>query len=174
MVISTSLVPWLVLTAGIPAVLIDQWSRRIPNRLVLATLVSAIAFQAFAGGITGAAVGLLGAIVGLVVLLPLYLHGGMGAGDVKLMAAFGALLGPVSAVLAALLTLVSGTFLAMSYLYKRSNRFWHLLIRHRLTAMIWRPLVEANRRRHLKLRRRLATRGGAPGHTSSTVVSAGV
>ena len=25
-------------------------------------------------------------------------------------------------------------YLAMSYLYKRSNRFWHLLIRHRLTA----------------------------------------
>jgi radical SAM superfamily enzyme YgiQ (UPF0313 family) len=63
------------------------------------------------------------------------------------------------------------SYLAMSYLYKRSNRLWHLLIRHRLTALVWRPLVEASRRRHLKLRRRLA---GAPMRTSSTVVSAGV
>ena len=33
-------------------------------------------------------------------------------------------------------------FLAMSYLYKRSNLFWHLLIRYRLTSRVWRPLVE--------------------------------
>jgi hypothetical protein len=45
--------------------------------------------------------------------------------------------------------------MAMSYLYKRSNRFWHLLIRHRLTGAIWRPLIEHSRRRHLELRARL-------------------
>lgn len=46
-------------------------------------------------------------------------------------------------------------YLAMSYLYKRSNRLWHLLIRHRLTATVWRPLVEWTRRRHLRFRTRL-------------------
>ena len=46
-------------------------------------------------------------------------------------------------------------YLAMSYLYKRSNRFWHLLIKHRLTAAMWQPLIEHSRRRHLKLRSRL-------------------
>jgi hypothetical protein len=46
-------------------------------------------------------------------------------------------------------------YLAMSYLYKRSNRFWHLLIKHRLTASVWRPLIEHSRRRHLRFRRRL-------------------
>lgn len=49
-------------------------------------------------------------------------------------------------------------YLAMSYLYKRSNRLWHLLIRHRLTATVWRPLVEWTRRRHVKFRRRLESR----------------
>jgi hypothetical protein len=49
-------------------------------------------------------------------------------------------------------------YLAMSYLYKRSNRLWHFLIRHRLTARVWRPLVEWTRRRHLKFRQRLAAR----------------
>jgi radical SAM superfamily enzyme YgiQ (UPF0313 family) len=47
-------------------------------------------------------------------------------------------------------------YLAMSYLYKRSNRLWQFLIRHRLTAAVWRPLVNCSRRRHLKFRKRLA------------------
>jgi radical SAM superfamily enzyme YgiQ (UPF0313 family) len=46
-------------------------------------------------------------------------------------------------------------YLAMSYLYKRSNWYWRFLIRHQLTASAWRPLVEWSRRRHLKFRRRL-------------------
>jgi hypothetical protein len=49
-------------------------------------------------------------------------------------------------------------YLAMSYLYKRSNRFWHFLIRRKLVSAAWRPLVELTRRRHLKFRRELAAR----------------
>lgn len=65
-------------------------------------------------------------------------------------------------------------YLAMSYLYKRSNWFWHLLIRSRLTARAWRPLVEATRRRHLRFRRRLERSDGGAPRRSSVVVSAGV
>jgi radical SAM superfamily enzyme YgiQ (UPF0313 family) len=64
-------------------------------------------------------------------------------------------------------------YLAMSYLYKRSNRIWHFLIRYRLTALVWRPLVELTRRRHLKFRRRLAERDAGVAE-ARTVVSAGV
>jgi hypothetical protein len=32
-----------------------------------------------------------------------------------------------------------------STLYKRSNRLWEFLIRHRLVATVWRPLVEVTR-----------------------------
>lgn len=63
-------------------------------------------------------------------------------------------------------------YLGMSYLYKRSNLFWHLLIRNRLTSRAWRPLVEFTRRRHLRYRRRLEADG--PIGRSSSVVSAGV
>lgn len=49
-------------------------------------------------------------------------------------------------------------YLAMSVLYKRANPLWRFLIRHRLTARAWRPLVEATRRRHLRFRWRLAER----------------
>jgi radical SAM superfamily enzyme YgiQ (UPF0313 family) len=64
-------------------------------------------------------------------------------------------------------------YLAMSYLYKRSNRFWHLLIKHDLVNTVWRPLVELTRIRHLRFRQRLAERGelaAAP----ANVVAAGV
>jgi radical SAM superfamily enzyme YgiQ (UPF0313 family) len=64
-------------------------------------------------------------------------------------------------------------YLAMSYLYKRSNRFWHLLIRHRLTAVAWRPLVEWTRRRHVRFRRRLECASSAT-LTPAAVISAGV
>jgi hypothetical protein len=66
-------------------------------------------------------------------------------------------------------------YLAMSYLYKRSNRFWHLLIRHNLTHAVWWPIVEWTRRRHLGYRARLERRerDGAPA-SGGSVVSAGV
>jgi radical SAM superfamily enzyme YgiQ (UPF0313 family) len=66
-------------------------------------------------------------------------------------------------------------YLAMSYLYKRSNRFWHLLIKHRLTAAAWRPLIEHSRRRHLKLRPHLERLDVQAGHArASQYISAGV
>ena len=64
-------------------------------------------------------------------------------------------------------------YLAMSYLYKRSNRFWHFLIRHDLVAAAWRPLVEWTRRRHLKFRRTWSG-GRRPGRCAGTLISAGV
>ena len=63
-------------------------------------------------------------------------------------------------------------YLAMSYLYKRSNRFWHLLIRSNLTHAVWWPLVELTRRRHVRFRRRLAGRTATMG--TGSVVAAGV
>ena len=64
-------------------------------------------------------------------------------------------------------------YLAMSYLYKRSNRLWHWLIKHDLVNPVWKPLVEMTRWRHLRYRRGLAQHArpmAAPGQ----VVSAGV
>jgi radical SAM superfamily enzyme YgiQ (UPF0313 family) len=46
-------------------------------------------------------------------------------------------------------------YLVGCYLYKRSNRLWHFLIKHRLVRKVWWPLVELTRRRHLAFRRRL-------------------
>lgn len=65
-------------------------------------------------------------------------------------------------------------YLAMSYLYKKSNPLWHLLIRYRATNRVWRPLVELTRRRHLKFRRRLAAAESPNAAMPGQFVSAGV
>jgi radical SAM superfamily enzyme YgiQ (UPF0313 family) len=65
-------------------------------------------------------------------------------------------------------------YLAMALLYKRSNRLWHFLIRHRLTGLVWRPLVEWTRLRHVRFRSRLETAADPAAKIASAVVSAGV
>jgi radical SAM superfamily enzyme YgiQ (UPF0313 family) len=45
-------------------------------------------------------------------------------------------------------------YFAGCYLYKRSNRLWHWLIKNRLVHAVWRPLVELTRLRHLAMRYR--------------------
>jgi radical SAM superfamily enzyme YgiQ (UPF0313 family) len=65
-------------------------------------------------------------------------------------------------------------YLAMSYLYKRSNFLWYWLIRHRLTARVWHGLVEWTRRRHVRFRRELAERDVGAECMAASVVSAGV
>ena len=49
-------------------------------------------------------------------------------------------------------------YLAMSYLYKKSNFMWRFLIEHDLVHTVWSPLVEQSRRHHVKFRQRLETR----------------
>ena len=64
-------------------------------------------------------------------------------------------------------------YLAMSYLYKRSNWIWHQLIRHDLVHVAWKPLVEMTRLRHIQYRRRLVEdviAGQAPGQIASAGV----
>ena len=63
-------------------------------------------------------------------------------------------------------------YLASSYLYKRSNRFWHLLIRLHLVHCAWRPLVELTRLRHLRFRRKWLARDTPA--ASGSIVTAGV
>jgi radical SAM superfamily enzyme YgiQ (UPF0313 family) len=64
-------------------------------------------------------------------------------------------------------------YIAMSYLYKRSNRFWRFLIKHDLVSTIWRPLVEMTRVRHLHSRKKFAEEDVA-GSRAMSVISAGV
>jgi radical SAM superfamily enzyme YgiQ (UPF0313 family) len=64
-------------------------------------------------------------------------------------------------------------YLAMSYLYKRSNRFWRFLIMHHLVHAVWRPLVELTRLRHVRFRQELSATQ-TPGRSGIGVVAGGV
>jgi radical SAM superfamily enzyme YgiQ (UPF0313 family) len=65
-------------------------------------------------------------------------------------------------------------YLAMSYLYKRANWLWPLLIRANLTGPIWRPLIEWSRHRHVRFRRRLEACCTANHELSGMIVASGV
>jgi prepilin peptidase CpaA len=71
-------------------------------------------YSANAQPLSGIGTALLGAATGLLLLLPSYLLRAMGAGDVKLMAAVGAFLGPMAVAGAAILTFVAGGLLSLS------------------------------------------------------------
>ncbi|MDQ2775099.1 MAG: A24 family peptidase [Acidobacteriota bacterium] len=81
----------VVVAAGI----YDLRVRRIPNWLNLSGLILGLGFNAMPGQ-DGVAKSLVGLACALAVYIPLYLVRGMGAGDVKLMAAVGSITGPAN------------------------------------------------------------------------------
>jgi prepilin peptidase CpaA len=97
----------------------DLAEQRISNALTLAGFGCGVALQWASGGSSGILAALAGAGVGFLCFLPLYLSRGMGAGDVKLMAAAGAFFGPMDALLASLLSLAAGAVLGLLVLARR-------------------------------------------------------
>lgn len=106
------------------AVLTDLQSRHVPNVLVVLMFAAGIAVQALTAPSIGSglSVALGGAGVGLLVLLPFYALGGMGAGDVKLFAATGSFLGLHGTLLAGLCTLGAGAVLGLIVIAHRAFR----------------------------------------------------
>lgn len=98
----------------------DLHARRIPNWLVATALVAAMPVQMLAHGVPmGPLWWIGGALMGGLLLMPGYLIRMLGAGDVKLMAAVGALLGPHVALEAALLATAVGGVLSLLALMQR-------------------------------------------------------
>jgi prepilin peptidase CpaA len=87
---------------------------RIPNALTFGATAVALLLQAIVGGWAGLAWALGGWAVGIVLFAPLYAVKGMGAGDVKLLAAIGSWLGPAGALWTALYGAIAGGVLALA------------------------------------------------------------
>lgn len=100
----------------------DLRERRIPNGLSLGGIVVGVTLHTALRGSDGASTALLGSLAGGLLLFPFYLLRGMAAGDVKLMAAVGAHLGPPLVVIAVLATLIAGGALAAVTLYRSRRR----------------------------------------------------
>ena len=93
----------------------DIKTRRIPNYLTLGTAVAGLAFNFMAHGLPGLADGILGMLLGFAFLILPYLWGGMGAGDVKALAALGAWLGPKLTVFLFCYMGIAGGVIALGY-----------------------------------------------------------
>ena len=95
------------------AVWTDVRQHRIPNWLVLSLLLIGFVYQVLVHGFAGLLYALGGLAIGIGLFIGFYLGRGMGAGDVKLMGAVGALLGPVGALLAGACSLMAGFILVV-------------------------------------------------------------
>src|SRR5690349_9099016 len=115
----------IVLTAGI----YDLRYRRIPNWLVLVGLVVGFGLNTFLFQLAGLERSALGMGLALLIYFPLYLLRAMGAGDAKLMAAVGSIVGPKSWLVLFVITAVVGGAVALIVLVfagRIRKTFWNL------------------------------------------------
>jgi prepilin peptidase CpaA len=110
---TSSIVPFVTLAVAAIAMVTDLRSRRVPNALTLGAAAAALLYHALVGGWSGLGIALGGWIVGAALFFPIFALGGMGAGDVKLVAALGAWLGPLGAMHVALGAALAGGALAV-------------------------------------------------------------
>jgi prepilin peptidase CpaA len=112
----------VALTAGLlAATVVDIRTRRIPNGLTAA--MTGIGVGLAAAGISGLSLGasVFGLALGLALMMPGHMLGATGAGDVKLMAAVGAIVGPGVIVSAFLFTAIAGGVLAVVVAVRRQR-----------------------------------------------------
>jgi prepilin peptidase CpaA len=111
---------FIALAAGaLVATVVDIRERRIPN--LLTGSMAAVGLALAATGWSGVSVGasLAGMVAGLLLMLPGHALGATGAGDVKFMAAVGAVLGIHVIVNAFLFTALAGGVLAIAVAMRR-------------------------------------------------------
>ena len=103
------------------ALVTDVRSRRVPNWLTAGGFVAGILLNLLAFGPQGGLSALGGGALGFALLIPFYLMGVMGAGDVKLLAACGALLGPQSLLSVATAGALVGGLMSLMILARRGR-----------------------------------------------------
>jgi len=114
---------WLLSAILIAAAIIDGWILKVPNWLTVPLVVAGWTAAAYCHGFQGLGWSMAGTAVGLCVLLPAYAIGGMGAGDVKLMAGIGAWIGATATFYAFCVSAVVGGAIAVVMVLAR--RRWH-------------------------------------------------
>jgi prepilin peptidase CpaA len=121
---------WIVTVLLVIAAVIDGWKLKVPNRLTYPMIFAGWAYSGACFGWEGLGWSLLGTAAGLAMLLPLYCIGGMGAGDVKLLAGVGAWVWATNTFYAFCVTTVIGAAIALLMVLfrrgwvKHQAQFW--------------------------------------------------
>ena len=107
--------------------------KRIPNWLTFPAIIIGVIMNTFSGGFQGCLLSVAGVLLGMALFLPLYLKGGTGAGDVKLMGAVGGFLGPTGVFYAFLFSSIVGGMYAVLLLLRHGLfketflRYWNMV-----------------------------------------------
>ena len=110
------------LCAGVcSAAIVDAATRRIPNAVCATTAATGLLLAASGLSSISLTSSVVGLTMGFVIMMPGYLLGSMGAGDVKLFSAAGALLGAGRIVPAFLFVAIAGGVLALGFAWQRGR-----------------------------------------------------
>jgi prepilin peptidase CpaA len=124
---------WIVSLILIWAAWIDGKELRVPNWMTFPFIIAGWIFSTAVFGWSGLGYSLLGTVIGLALLMPAYSIGGMGAGDVKLLAGIGAWVHGTHTFYAFCVSAVVGAILAVGMVLvrkawtKHSNQFFLIL-----------------------------------------------
>jgi len=124
---------WLITVVLVVAAVVDGWKLKVPNWITFPLVMSGWLYSGALFGWPGLGWSLFGTAVGLGLLLPAYAIGGMGAGDVKLLAGVGAWVGGTVTFYAFCFSAIFGGVIALAMvLYARTWRqhrrqFWSIL-----------------------------------------------
>ncbi len=123
---------WFVAVVLVVAAVIDGMILKVPNWLTFPFIACGWLNAMLAGGIPSLGWSLLGTFVGMMLLLVLRNVGGMGAGDVKLLAGVGAWLGTTVTLYAFAATAVVGGVMALVMIYRSGHWYKHYAIAHQI------------------------------------------
>ena len=135
------------LAVAVAGCVTDLGYRRIPNALTFGSAAGAFGYFLAGEGLRGLGWSIGGWAVGLLMFLPFFALRGIGGGDVKLLAALGAWLGPGSAVWLALFAALAGGPLALvvalskGYLGRAFANMWGLLMFWRVEGIKPHPRI---------------------------------
>lgn len=99
----------------------DTLRGKIPNLATLTLVIVGLGYNLRSGGLTGGVLSAAGLLTGLALFLAPYLMGGIGGGDIKALAALGALIGPIAIFQVFLLTGLIGGAMALLHLALSQN-----------------------------------------------------
>jgi len=99
------------------AIICDIWVAKIPNVITFPGMLIGVIYHGASQGLSGVWLSIAGLLVGGGVFLPFYLLKGMGAGDIKLMGAVGALVGLKAVIPAIVFTALAGGVYAFALIF---------------------------------------------------------